>query len=142
MYRITDQSISADALAELVADPTGGGICVFLGVVRDNSRGRRVRYLEYEAHAPMAEAKMKEIGQEVAERFGLHRVAILHRVGRLAIGEASVGIAVAAPHRRMAFEACQYAIDRLKVIVPIWKKEVFEDGEVWVGPPTTFEHSS
>ena len=142
MYRITDQPISADALAELVADPTAGGICVFLGVVRDNTEGRRVRYIEYEAHAHMAEVKMKEIGQEVAERFGLYRVAMLHRVGRLAIGEASVGIAVSAPHRRKAFEACQYAIDRLKVIVPIWKKEVFEDGEVWVGPATSSGHSS
>jgi molybdopterin synthase catalytic subunit len=134
MYQISDRPISADELAELVADPAAGGICVFLGVVRDNTHGRRVRHLEYEAHVPMAEAKMKEIGQEVAERFGLHRVAMVHRIGRLAIGEASVGIAVAAPHRRMAFEACQYAIDRLKVVVPIWKKEVFEDGEVWVGP--------
>ena len=134
MYRIIDRPISADELGELVADPAAGGICVFLGVVRDTTRGRRVRYLEYEAHVPMAESKMKEIGGELAERFGLHRVAMVHRIGRLAIGEASVGIAVAAPHRRMAFEACQYAIDRLKTVVPIWKKEVFEDGEVWVGP--------
>ena len=137
MYRITDQPLSADALADCVADPMAGGVCVFLGVVRDNTDGRRVRYLEYEAHAPMAEAKMKEIGREVSERFGLHRVAMLHRVGRLRIGEASVGVAVAAPHRQAAFEACQYAMNRLKEIVPIWKKEVFEDGEIWVGPATS-----
>lgn len=134
MFKVTDQPLSADQVADLVADPGAGAICVFLGVVRDNSQGRPVTALEYEAHPVMAEAKMKEIGQEIAERFGLHRVAILHRIGRLAIGEASVAIAVASPHRKEAFEACHYAIDRFKAIVPIWKKEIFEDGEAWVGP--------
>ena len=93
-----------------------------------------MKFLEYEAHAPMAEVKMREIGEAVRVRWpGVRRVAMLHRIGRLEIGEASVLIAVAAAHRGDAFEACRYAIDTLKRIVPVWKKEHFEDGEVWVG---------
>lgn len=114
--------------------PEAGGVAVFLGVVRDNNAGRRVVALEYEAHVPMAEAKMKEIGETVHQRWpGVKRVAMLHRTGRLGIGEASVAIAVSAAHRREAIEACHFAIDRLKETVPIWKRELFEDGAVWVG---------
>lgn len=134
MYRLTTEPLSADTLAELVAVPEAGGVAVFLGVVRDNTAGRRVLALEYEAHAPMAEAKLKEIGEAVYRRWpGVKQVAIAHRVGRLAIGEASVAIAVSAAHRQEAFEACQFAIDTLKRTVPIWKREIFEDGAVWVG---------
>jgi molybdopterin synthase catalytic subunit len=134
VYRVTAEPLSAEALADAVTVPEAGGVTVFLGVVRDNNAGRRVVALEYEAHVPMAEAKMKEIGESVSRRWpGVRQVAMAHRVGRLAIGEASVVIAVSAAHRADAFEACHFAIDRLKETVPIWKREVFEDGSVWVG---------
>lgn len=134
MYRVTAEPLSAEALADAVTVPEAGGVVVFLGVVRDNNAGRRVVALEYEAHIPMAEAKMKEIGEAVYRRWpGVKQVAMAHRIGSLAIGEASVVIAVSAAHRHDAFEACHFAIDRLKETVPIWKREVFEGGAVWVG---------
>jgi molybdopterin synthase catalytic subunit len=134
MYRVVTEAISADALTEWVTVPEAGGVAVFLGVVRDNTAGRKVVALEYEAHAPMAEAKMAEIGEAVIRRWpGVCRVAMVHRIGRLDIGEASVAIAVSAAHRREAIEACHFAIDRLKETVPVWKRELFEDGAVWVG---------
>lgn len=134
MYRVTTEPLSADALASDVTVPEAGAVSVFLGVVRDNTAGRPVVALEYEANVPMAEAKMKEIGEAVHQRWpGVQQVAMLHRIGRLAIGEASVAIAVSAAHRREAILACHYAIDRLKETVPIWKREIFEDGAVWVG---------
>ena len=134
LYRIVVQPLSADAVAQAVADPAAGGIVIFSGVVRNEKDGRPVKYLEYEAHAPMAEAKMREIGEQVRRRWpSVKAVTMLHRVGRLEIGESSVLIAVSAAHRREAFEACHYAIDTLKQTVPVWKKEHFEDGEIWVG---------
>ena len=134
MYRVTTDPLSADALVDIVSSPEAGGITVFLGVVRDNTAGRRVTAIEYEGHVPMAEAKLKEIGEAVYRRWpGVKQVAMAHRLGRLGIGEASVAIAVAAAHRQEAFEACHFAIDRLKETVPIWKRELFEDGAVWVG---------
>jgi len=134
MYRVTTEPVSAATVADAVTVPEAGGVSVFLGVVRDNTAGHRVVALEYEAHAPMAEAKMKEIGEDVHRRWpAVRQVAMVHRIGRLAIGEASVIIAVSAAHRHEAFEACHFAIDRLKETVPIWKREVFEDGSVWVG---------
>ena len=134
VYRVVGTPLSADAAAAAVDDPGAGGIVIFSGVVRDETGGRPVKFLEYEAHAPMAEAKLREIGAALRVRWpGIMRVAMLHRVGRLEIGEASVLIAVAAAHRAEAFEACRYAIDTLKATVPVWKKEHFEDGEVWVG---------
>lgn len=134
MYRVTTEPLSADALASDVIVPEAGAVSVFLGVVRDNTAGRPVVALEYEANVPMAEAKLKEIGEAVHQRWpGVKQVAMLHRIGRLAIGEASVAIAVSAAHRREAILACHYAIDRLKETVPIWKREIFEDGAVWVG---------
>ena len=108
-----------------------GAVVVFEGVVRNNSHGRRTCYLEYEAYEPMATRKMREIGSEARAKFEIARIAMIHRLGRLQIGETSVAIVVTAAHRRAAFAACQYAIDRLKRIVPIWKKEYFEDGSVW-----------
>jgi molybdopterin synthase catalytic subunit len=133
-YRVVEAPLSADAAAVAVDDAGAGGIVMFSGVVRNETGGRPVKFLEYEAHAPMAEAKLREIGQTVRARWpGVRRVAILHRVGRLEIGEASVLVAVSAAHRQEAFEACKFAIDTLKQTVPIWKKEHFEDGEVWVG---------
>ncbi len=133
LYRVTDRRLSEAALTEAVADPEAGGIVVFSGVVRNETGGRRVKFLEYEAHAPMAEAKMREIGEAVRGRWpSVKRVAMVHRIGRLETGEASIVIAVSAAHRREAFEACRFAIGRLKETVPVWKKEHFEDGEVWV----------
>jgi len=134
VYRVTAEPLSADALADAVTVPEAGGVVVFLGVVRNTNAGRRVVALEYEAHVPMAEAKLKEIGEAVHRRWpDVKQVAMAHRIGRLAIGEASVVIAVSAAHRQQAFEACHFAIDRLKATVPIWKREIFEDGAVWVG---------
>jgi len=134
IYRVVTEPLSPDAIAAEVDDPGAGGIVIFSGVVRNETGGRLVKFLEYEAHAPMAEVKMREIGEAVRVRWpGVRRVAMLHRIGRLEIGEASVLIAVAAAHRSDAFEACRYAIDTLKRTVPVWKKEHFEDGEVWVG---------
>jgi molybdopterin synthase catalytic subunit len=134
VYRVTTEPLSADSLASDVTVPEAGAVSVFLGVVRDNTAGRPVVALEYEANVPMAEAKLKEIGEAVHQRWpGVKQVAMLHRIGRLAIGEASVAIAVSAAHRREAILACHYAIDRLKETVPIWKREIFEDGAVWVG---------
>jgi molybdopterin synthase catalytic subunit len=134
IYRVVTEPLSPDAIAAEVDDPGAGGIVIFSGVVRNETGGRPVKFLEYEAHAPMAEVKMREIGEAVRVRWpGVRRVAMLHRIGRLEIGEASVLIAVAAAHRGDAFDACRYAIDTLKRIVPVWKKEHFEDGEVWVG---------
>jgi MoaE-MoaD fusion protein len=134
IFRVVETALSPDALAAAVDEPAAGGIVLFAGVVRNETGGRPVKFLEYEGHAPMAEAKMREIGEGLRARWpSVKRVAMLHRVGRLEIGEASVLIAVSAAHRQEAFEACRYAIDTLKRTVPVWKKEHFEDGEVWVG---------
>ncbi len=107
-------------------------VVLFLGVVRDNARGRRVEYLTYEAYVTLARREMEKIANAVRERWAITRVAIVHRTGRLSVGEVSVAIAVSAPHRGAAFEAGRYAIDTLKQTVPIWKKEVWEGGEAWI----------
>jgi molybdopterin converting factor subunit 1 len=130
-YRTTRERISTASLARQLQASQDGAVVVFEGIVRDNLRGRKTRYLEYEAYEPMAVRKMREIGEELKQKFAVNRAGIVHRLGRLEIGETSVAIVVTAPHRRAAFEACHYAIDRLKQIVPIWKKEYFEDGAVW-----------
>lgn len=113
-----------------------GGLVLFVGTVRDISDGQRVDFLEYEAYEPMALAKLQQLVHEATERWPVRAMSIQHRVGRLEIGDDAVVIAVACPHRAEAFDACRYAIDRLKEIVPIWKKEHGEDGAVWVGGPT------
>jgi MoaE-MoaD fusion protein len=121
-------------MASLVAHVRGegdGAIVTFDGFVRNQSHGRETLYLEYEAYEAMAVAKMREIAEEAHLKFAIHRVAIAHRLGRLEIGETSVFIAVSAPHRAAAFDACRFAIDTLKRAVPIWKKEFFADGAVW-----------
>jgi molybdopterin converting factor subunit 1 len=134
IFQVLDTPLSPDAIAAAVDEPGAGGIVIFSGVVRNETDGRPVKFLEYEAHTAMAEAKIREIGAVIRARWtGVRRVAILHRIGRLEIGESSVLIAVSAAHRGEAFEACRYAIDTLKRTVPVWKKEHFEDGEVWVG---------
>jgi len=109
-----------------------GAVAAFDGIVRDNSQGRRTLYLDYEAYQPMALRKMREIAAEMRRRFAVNRIALVHRLGRLQIGETSVLIVVSAPHRGPAFDACRFAIETLKRTVPIWKKEYFADGQVWV----------
>lgn len=132
MFRIVSEPITTGQLIQAVEDPGAGAICTFHGVVRDNNLGREVDYLEYEAYSEMAVPAMERIADEVRRRWDVINVAIVHRVGRLEIGEASVVISVSSPHRVEAFEACRYAIDRLKENVPIWKKEVWADGEEWI----------
>lgn len=131
-FRITDVPLDLQALHRLVRADASGAVAIFTGVVRDTNLGKPVAYLEYDAYPAMAMKKMRQIAEEVRARWAINEIALHHRVGRLAIGEASVAIAVSAPHRREAIEACHYAIDRLKAIVPIWKKEVWTDGEHWV----------
>ena len=135
LVKISRDPLDAEAVRELeraVSYSGAGGIVTFQGVVRDNARGKRIRYLEYDAYPEMAEQEMRRIAVEVERRWSTDHVAIAHRIGRLEIGECSVVVAVACPHRAEAFEACRYAIDTLKATVPIWKKEVAEDGEEWV----------
>ena len=133
--KITEEIIKPDSLYKRVAKAQNGAVATFCGVVRDHSADLRTDYLVYEAYIPMAEKKMIQIADEVVEKWDLQDIAILHRIGRLEIGEISVLIAVSSPHRKESFEACQYTIDRLKQIVPIWKKEFGEDGAVWVEGP-------
>jgi molybdopterin synthase catalytic subunit len=133
LFVVTDAPLSADAIAAKVINPYAGAVVTFIGTVREYTRGRRTVHLEYEAYAEMAVGQMAQIGREIEDRWPGARTAIWHRTGKLEIGEASVVIAVATPHRAGAYEACRYAIERLKKIVPIWKKEVWEDGEEWVG---------
>ncbi|MGH7842340.1 MAG: molybdenum cofactor biosynthesis protein MoaE [Candidatus Binataceae bacterium] len=138
-------AIDVASLERSVADPAAGAIVTFAGTTRSDNAGRRVIRLDYEAYEPMALSEMRKLAREAGERWPIVRIAIAHRVGTVAIGETSVAIAVAAAHRAEAFEACRFAIDRLKAIVPIWKKEYFEGGEVWVGcqtshPPELHQH--
>jgi molybdopterin synthase catalytic subunit len=129
---ITSEPLDRQALVESVTHASVGGIVVFEGVVRDNARDKQVRYLEYDVYPEMAIAKIREIVATAEQRWNVEHVAIAHRIGRLEIGEASVIIVVATPHRNEAFEACRYLIDTLKTTVPIWKKEVAINGEEWV----------
>lgn len=130
--KITDETLNIPNCINWVMGPEAGGIDVFIGTVRDQTKGKRVVRLEFEAYEKMALNEMKKIADEMIQRWPLHKVLIHHRVGSLQIGEVPVVIAVSASHRAAAFEACRYAIDTLKQTVPIWKKEVFEDGEEWV----------
>jgi molybdopterin converting factor subunit 1 len=130
-FQLVREPIRANEWAESLKAPEDGALVVFDGFVRNNFRGKRTLYLEYEAYEAMAYAKMREIGAQIREKFPVHRVAIVHRLGRLEIGETSVWIGVSSPHRSAAFDACRYAIDTLKRSVPIWKKEYFVGGAVW-----------
>jgi len=131
--RLVEGPIDLDAVVGEVADPRAGAIATFQGTVRSESRGRDVIALEYEAYSEMAEQAMAEIAAEVKARYDLCEVAITHRLGRVEIGEASVAIAVSAPHRQDALAACKDVIDALKERVPLWKKELYEGGEEWIG---------
>jgi molybdopterin synthase catalytic subunit len=131
IYQLVREPIDMAALAGHVRAPEDGAIVTFDGFVRNQSHNRPTLYLDYEAYESMALVKMREIGDQLHEKYRIHRVAMIHRLGRLEIGETSVFIAVSAPHRAASFEACRFAIDTLKRTVPIWKKEYFEDGAVW-----------
>lgn len=130
--QLTDAPLSLDACYQYVLSDDAGGIVTFVGTVRNQTKGKRVLRLEFEAYAPMAIKEMQKIAEEAVRRWPVLKISIHHRVGVLAIGEVPVIIAVACAHRKAAFEACEFAIDTLKETVPIWKKEFFEDGEVWV----------
>jgi molybdopterin synthase catalytic subunit len=133
VFRVTDEPLDLDEVIRAVTVEEHGGVVTFTGVVRSQSHGKKIVRLEYEAYRPMAERKLAEIGQAIAAEMPGVRIAIVHRVGKLVVGEAAVVIATSAPHRGTAFDACRAAIDRLKQSVPIWKKEVAEDGEEWIG---------
>jgi molybdopterin synthase catalytic subunit len=130
-FELLHTPLDVAAVVRHVRAEQDGAIVTFDGFVRNESHGRRTLHLEYEAYEPMALAKMREIGAQMHQKFSIHGVAILHRLGRLEVGDTSVFIAVSAPHRAAAFDACRFAIDTLKRTVPIWKKEYFEDGAVW-----------
>ena len=132
-FRVQSEPLDLAAIVAEVGDPGDGAIATFIGTTRDHSRGRVVTHLEYDAYPEMAEAEMARIAAGVIERHGVTRVAMGHRTGHVPIGEASVIIAVSAPHRGAALDACRDAIDTLKQTVPVWKKEVFEGGEEWIG---------
>jgi len=129
---IVEVPIQVDEIIKDISTPRSGGIDVFIGTVRNHSQGKRVRQLEYTAYVPMAEKLMAEIEDEIKGRWIVHKVALVHRIGLLQVGDIAVVTAVSAPHRKEAFEACRYAIDRVKSVVPIWKKEYFEEGLAWV----------
>ncbi|HZP56892.1 MAG TPA: molybdenum cofactor biosynthesis protein MoaE [Dehalococcoidia bacterium] len=132
MFLITPEPLDPRPLVEAVRTDDAGAVVLFYGVVRNENLGRRVLYLEYDAYEAMALKKMREVADEVRARFPVTGLGIAHRTGRVEIGETSLLVAVATPHRKEGFEACHFAVDRIKETVPIWKKEVWEDGSEWV----------
>ena len=135
LIRLTTAALDARETEAAVSRPKAGAVVTFLGVVRDNNRGEDVTHLEYEAYEGMAERGLRQVAEQIGERWPETRVAIVHRTGRLEIGEASVAISVSSPRRADAFEGCRYAIERIKVDVPIWKKEFTTSGQVWLEGP-------
>ena len=131
-FALTREPIVTQSITSRVRRGSDGAVVAFEGVVRDNTKGRSTRFLDYECYEPMALKTMARIGREVAAGFAIGRVAMVHRLGRMEIGECSVLVVATAPHRRPAFEAALEGINRLKKLVPIWKKEYFSDGEIWV----------
>lgn len=132
LLAVQEAPLDVAAVLDAVEGPGEGGVVLFVGRVRDRARGRAVRHLDYQAYAPMALSEMRALADEAGARLGAARVAIVHRTGRLQVGEAAVAIAVAAAHRAQAFEACRWLIDALKQRVPIWKKECYAEGGEWV----------
>ena len=132
MFEITAEPLDPGPLVDAVRRDESGAVVLFYGVARNENLGRKVLWLEYDAYAEMATKKMREVAEEVRARFPVTGVGILHRTGRLEIGEASLLVAVSSGHRKEALEACHFAVDRIKQIVPVWKKEVFEGGEEWI----------
>lgn len=133
LYEIVEEPIRVESITKKVERREAGAITTFLGVVREWTEGKQTLYLEYQAYIPMAVKKFAEIGEEIGELWPDVKVAITHRIGRLDISEIAVAIVVSAPHRKAAYEANEYAIGRIKQIVPIWKKEYWHDGEMWIG---------
>ena len=129
---ITAGPLAPEPFLEHVRRDESGAVALFLGIVRDHSHGRRVLYLEYDAYPEMAERKLREVAEEALARWPITDVAIAHRTGRLEIGETSLLVAVSSPHRHDAFAACHHIVNRIKEVVPIWKKEVWEGGEAWI----------
>jgi molybdopterin converting factor subunit 1 len=138
-FLVTDNVLDPRKIEALVIDDASGALVTFAGTVRDNARGKAVTALDYEAYPPAAEKMLEQIGDEIFDRWGIRTVAIAHRFGLLHVGETSVVIAVSSAHRETAFEACRYAIERIKVLVPIWKREVYEDGAVWIGSEADYQ---
>ena len=132
MFRLVREPINIQQITDALQRPEDGAIVVFDGVVRNNAKKKAVRFLEYDAYEAMALKKLEEIGSRAKREFEIRDIAIVHRLGHMEVGECSVVIAVASAHRGPAFDACRFAIDTIKKIVPIWKKEFYEDGEVWV----------
>ncbi len=132
MFRLVNSAIDVASLRNGLVVPEDGAVVAFEGVVRNSARGKRVRYLEYHAYESMALKKLEEIGASAKKEFAIRDIGIIHRLGRLDHGDCSVAIVVTSAHRAPAFEACRFAIDTLKHTVPIWKKEFYEDGEVWI----------
>ena len=144
MIEITHDTLDPQEITARVHSESNGAVVTFLGTTRRFTGGREVLHLEYEAYRPMADNKLAEISQEMRERWSVEDVSIVHRLGRLEIQDISLVVVVASPHRKEAFAACQYSVDRIKQTVPIWKKEFFEDGEVWVGSQEhaeSYEHA-
>jgi len=139
MIEITHDVLDAESITSQVKHDAAGAVVTFLGTTRDHTGDRRVLSLEYEAYRPMADQQLARVAEDMGQRWDLTGVAIAHRLGRLEVGETSLVVAVSAGHRKEAFEACHYGVDRIKQIVPIWKKEHFEDGEVWVGSQAEFD---
>jgi molybdopterin synthase catalytic subunit len=133
LFEIIDEPIQVQPVIDKVVDRNAGAITTFIGTVRELTYGKKTLYLEYESYIPMAEKKLEQIGEEINEKWKGAKVAITHRIGRLDITDIAVVIAVSTPHRKDAYEANEYAIERIKEIVPIWKKEHWEDGEKWIG---------
>ncbi len=132
MFSLTREPIDTARISRSLQRPEDGALVVFEGIVRDHARDKAVRFLEYEAYESMALKKLEEVGAMARNRFDIRDIAIVHRLGHMEIGEASTVIVVASAHRGAAFEACRFAIDTIKEIVPIWKKEFYTDGEVWI----------
>jgi len=133
MFRVTDQPLNLQELVDFVTDPEAGAIATFIGTTRNNNEGRKVMALDYDAYPEMAEKELRRIGADAKNKWPLCRMAIAHRIGPVQITQASVMIAVSSAHREAAFAACRFAIEEIKKTVPIWKKELYEGGELWIG---------
>jgi molybdopterin synthase catalytic subunit len=133
MFRVVTEALKLQELVDFVTDPEAGAIATFIGTTRNNNEGRKVIALDYDAYPEMAEKELTRLGEEARKRWQICRMAIVHRIGPVQITEPSVMIAVSAAHREAAFAACRFAIEEIKRTVPIWKKEVYEGGEIWIG---------
>jgi molybdopterin synthase catalytic subunit len=138
-FFVTEEALDPSRIERMVASPSAGAVALFVGTVRDHARGQGVLRLEYEAYAPAAEKMLARIATEIGTEWDVDAVAIAHRIGMLEVGEASVVIGVSSAHRAEAFAACRYAIERIKQIVPIWKKEFYADGAAWIGSEADYQ---